>query len=448
MDPLEHNDTNSPAESTPTTPSYRSLEQGEVVDFFSEARPAHLDRLMSDLATLGNFLHYQSQAQRGGLEALADSLRLLQLIEEERLVYGRGIIEIDGLHYRFQAKYGRAPLVDPVGVIRAAQTPNWVTTEGSVKLTDKGVRILGDLFRIVQDWFAFHTRDFVQQNLYLAQREMEKIAAYDDLGFKTDALSRSIFFLRENIADFQKKRHDYILRGTAPERLQALRARYEQLISDIDLRLKAGQLHAEVHRRAIDVRMTAFGVVFEALKDLFAVAAQQTRAAASILSDAAFYDYLVTHLEGDALVAASRATGDVWLPLQLPVAPGQPFARGAVAEVLGDLFVALEPGEMPGEEVEGEEPLEFFISLDKGILNQLPALAAVPLPERLSTVLQTWDDNYERLCGLMAIGHQEQVGVMNFQPEGCLYEDERIIIYEDGTLERLKEVKDERESPL
>lgn len=159
--------------------------------------------------------------------------------------------------------------------------------------------------------------------------------AYDDLGFKTDALSRSIFFLRENIADFQKKRHDYILRGTTPERLQALRARYEQLLSDIDLRLKAGQLHAEVHRRAIDVRMTAFGVVFEALKNLFAVAAQQTRSAASILSDAAFYEYLVTHLEGETLLAAGRATGDVWLPLQLPVAPGQPFARGAVAEALG-----------------------------------------------------------------------------------------------------------------
>ncbi|MCL4299771.1 MAG: hypothetical protein KJ077_28810 [Anaerolineae bacterium] len=430
------NDVSSPSSDQP----YRSLEQGEVVDFFSETRPAQLDRLMSDLATLGNFLHYQSDAQRGGLEALADSLRLLQLIEEERLVYGRGIIEIDGLHYRFQSKYGRAPLVNPAGVIRAAQTPNWVTTEGSVKLTDKGVRILGDLFRILQDWFAFHTRDFVQQNLYLAQREMEKIAAYDDLGFKTDALSRSIFFLRENIADFQKKRHDYILRGTAPERLQAMRARYEQLLNDIDLRSKAGQLHAEVHRRAIDVRMTAFGVVFEALKDLFAVAAQQTRAAASLLSESAFYDYLVANLETQAILATARQAGDLQLPLQLPVAPGQPFARGAVAEVLGDLFVALEPTE-PAFEEDDEETLEFLIVLDEGVLNQLPTLAAVPLPEELSTVLQTWADNYGRLCGLMAIGHQEQVGALAFQADGRSYEDERMVLDEDGTLRRLPEVE-------
>ncbi len=442
MDPIKNEPATPPPESTPAEP-YRSLEQGEEVDFFGESRPGHLDRLMSDLATLGNFLHYQSQNQRGGLEALADSLRLLQLIEEERLVYGRGIIEIDGLHYRFQAKYGRAPLVDPAGVIRAAQTPNWVTTEGSVKLTDKGVRILGDLFRILQDWFAFHTRDFVQQNLYLAQREMEKIAAYDDLGFKTDALSRSIFFLRENIADFQKKRHDYILRGTAPERLQALRARYEQLLGDIDLRLKAGQLHAEVHRRAIDVRMTAFGVVFEALKDLFAVAAQQTRAAASLLSESAFYDYLVANLESEALLNMARESGDLRLPLQLPVVPGQAFARGAVAEILGDLFMPLEADENLFEEDELEEELEFLIALDKGVLNQLPALAAVPLPEQLSAVLKTWDDNYGRLCGLMAIGHQEQVGAMAFRRDGGPYEDERIIIYEDGTLQRLKETTDE-----
>lgn len=426
-----------PAPDVPLT----SLEHGEVIDFFGERRPARLERLMSDLATLGNFLHYQ--AARGSLEHLADALRILQLIEEERLVYGRGIVETDGLHYRFQAKYGRAPLVDANGVIRAALTPNWVTTEDGVKLTDKGVRVLGDLFRMVQDWYAFHTRDFVQQNLYLAQREMEKIQAYDDLGFKTDALSRSIYFLMENIADFQKKRHAYILRGTAPERLKALRARYEQLLSDIDLRLNAGQLRAEVHRRAIEARMTAFSVVFEALKDLFAVAAQQTRASASLISENAFYDYLVTHLEEDDLVQAARSTGDVWLPLKLPCAPGQPFTRGAVAEMLDALFIPLARPEEFEPEDEEELELDFTTLLEDGVLKQLPVLAATPLPNSLSSVLQFWDDAYSKLCGVMAIGHQEQRGALVFRRDGTSYEDERIVIYEDGEVRRLRSNEDE-----
>jgi hypothetical protein len=429
---------------TPDTP-LTSLERGEVIDFFGERRPAHLERLMSDLATLGNFLHYQV-ARGSSFEHLADALRILQLVEEERLVYGRGIVETDGLHYRFQAKYGRVPLVDVNGVIRAALTPNWVTTEDGVKLTDKGVRVLGDLFRMIQDWYAFHTRDFVQQNLYLAQREMEKIQAYDDLGFKTDALSRSIFFLLENIADFQKKRHDYILRGTAPERLKALRARYEQLLADIELRLNAGQLRAEVHRRAIEARMTAFSVVFEALKDLFAVAAQQTRASASLLSENAFYDYLVTHLEADDLVQAARAVGDVWLPLKLPCAPGQPFARGAVAEMMDALFIPVARPEEIELDAEEETELEFLTLLEDGVLNQLPVLAAAPLPDHLSSVLQIWSDTYSQLCGVMAIGHQEQRGALVFRRDGSSYEDDRIVVYEDGVVRRHRADDDENEA--
>ncbi|MEW6398539.1 MAG: hypothetical protein AB1503_05145 [Bacillota bacterium] len=306
-----------------------------VVDVFTQATPEQLDRVMADAADLANFIFSVSGDGKEPLK-LADAIRMLLIVQEEEFATGRGVSSPQGLGRRFAEAYGREPAADPGGVVMTGVRLSLLTRDWSIQLTSKGLRLLGSLHKVLQDWFSYHRASELERTMYLSQRELELEEAYDRLGYRTNAVQRALAYLVRGYEELKRHRDEFIVQGIATEKVRSILDRYDLLADAIRQRQAEGaELGLQAMERIEMARAEAFTVLYDSLAGVVSSVAGKARAESSPISKARFYRWLVEAFSNGELLAVAREAGDLLLPVHLPAPPDWPGLLDSILEVTG-----------------------------------------------------------------------------------------------------------------
>lgn len=399
---------------------------------------------MADAADLANFIFSVSSDGKERLK-LADAIRLLLVVQEEEFATGRGVTSPQGLGRRFVEAYGREPSADPAGVVTTAVRLSLLTRDWSIQLTSKGLRLLGSLHKVLQDWFSYHRAGELERTMYLSQRELELEEAYDRLGYRTSAVQRALAYLVRGYEELKRHRDEFIVQGIATEKVRSILERYDLLVDAIrERRAEGAELGLQAMERIEMARAEAFTVLYDSLAGVVSSVAGKSRAESSPISKARFYRWLVEAFSGDELLTVAREAGDLFLPVQLPAPPDWPGLLDAIIEVTGrapfsEGDVAAGGGPSATEEGTLDELEETF---DPGlqpfveeVLDWLPEKGR-DLESHLLQRHPGWED---KLLVTVALAEVYTRRWADFSPTGQPYEQGRVRVSTDAWAHRRRE---------
>lgn len=324
--------------------------QARKLDFLSPDDPRALAMAAHDLADLASFAHSVSDnGQNPG--KLIDAVKMLVLLQEEEFNTGGGVGGYIGLQNRFIERWGIAPACDPIGFLNTAYRLSLINRDVTVQLTTKGSRLLGSMHRLLDDWYAFHTKSDLEQLLFQSEREVELMESYEDKGYETRSLARALSFLERAYKDISSRTYEMIASGIALDQVQTMLKRYDFLLDSISKHRNEGfEPTLPILERVENAKAGALATAFNTMTGVLSHSTGRALSEMNPISRPRFYGWLREVFGSGKLLQMAADAGDVTLPVYLAGYPSFDQLGEFVEEFVGRSVAA------PAERADLSEP--------------------------------------------------------------------------------------------
>lgn len=337
---------------------------------------------LSDFVSLsGVMTEFSSADFWRDTERVLETLRLLDLILQATLYKGEWQLrDDDAIVHRYNRLYGQAPLLNVKHFLNVCRKYNWITSTKNppLRLQSTGKRMIGHLFRIANDAFAYHLQPEDQQALYQAIRDAKLGEAYEDEGIGGgEVLASMISNLEDASEELELSIQRYIYEGKGIQKVKEIGSLLDQVKNRLETRFEKSaelipdnqlQLLSErAHRAFADAHSVSYPVLGQtAISSLRRQEKRITHIDVNqflrYLSDCAQLEFrdiddrvglidLMVPLDGEA----DDGLG-IWWPQELPM----PLSENLIDKGLNELerVIRLEPIHPTdvGEEMEFTEP--------------------------------------------------------------------------------------------
>lgn len=418
-----------------------AMVHSQRLDFLSQEDPKALVQAAHDLSDLASFAHSVSDNGQNP-DKLIDAIKMLVILQDEEYNMAGGVCGHIGLQNRFLERWGRAPVCDPTGFLNTAYRLSLVNRDVTVRLTTKGSRLLGSIYRLLDDWYAFHMKSDLEQLLFQSEREIELMDAYEAKGYEAHSWLRALGFLEKAYKDISSKVYDLIASGAALDQVRAMLNRYDFLLDAINQRRKEGfEPTLPILERVERAKAGALSTAFDTMAGILSHTTGRALSEMNPINRPRFYDWL-REVFGTAKVAQMAVeAGDVSLPVYLPGYPSfdqlSEFAQeflgrsAATPEWPAEHVEATYSEEGDFEQYEGEFDEDFLEYVDL-VLSRLQADRRV----KESSIVSERESWGSALMTAAAAGEVVTKGIADGQFVDEEYEDERIRMIGDISLAR------------
>ncbi|MBP1933227.1 hypothetical protein [Ammoniphilus resinae] len=198
---------------------------------------------LSDFVSLsGVMTEFSSADFWRDTDRVLETLRLLDLILQATLYKGEWQLrDDDAIIHRYNRLYGQAPLLNVKHFLNVCRKYNWVTSAKNppLRLQPTGKRMIGHLFRIANDAFAYHLQPEDQQALYQAIRDAKLGEAYEDEGIGGgEVLASMISNLEDASEELELSIQRYIYEGKGIQKVQEIGGLLDQVKDRLETRFE------------------------------------------------------------------------------------------------------------------------------------------------------------------------------------------------------------------
>jgi hypothetical protein len=198
---------------------------------------------LSDFVSLsGVMTEFSSADFWRDTERVLETLRLLDLILQATLYKGEWQLrDDDAIAHRYNRLYGQAPLLNVKHFLNVCRKYNWITSTKNppLRLQSTGKRMIGHLFRIANDAFAYHLQPEDQQALYQAIRDAKLGEAYEDEGIGGgEVLASMISNLEDASGELELSIQRYIYEGKGIQKVKEIGSLLDQVKNRLETRFE------------------------------------------------------------------------------------------------------------------------------------------------------------------------------------------------------------------
>jgi len=362
---------------------------------------------------------------------------MLVLIQEEEINTGRGVGGPTGLENRFKEHWGRSPACDPAGFLVTAYRLSLVNRDLTAQLTTKGSRLLGSMYRLLDDWYVFHTKSDLEQLLFQSEREVELMDSYEAKGYETRAVARALSFLEKAYQEISLRTNEMITSGIAIDQIQTMLGRYDFLLESIRKHRNEGfEPTLPVVERVEKAKAGALSTAYNTMAGVLSHSTGRALSEMNPISRSLFYNWLRGVFASGKLMDMAAEAGDVTLPVYLQGYPsydqlgefadeflGRRVEAPSEREDLGDPTLS-EEGDF--ERYQGEFDEDFGQYVDS-VLSRLQTGRKV----KESTILRNEDSWGDLIMTAAATGEVVTKGLAFGEPSDDVYEDARFAMIGD-----------------
>lgn len=223
-----------------------------------------------------------------------------------------GIVGPEELVYRYEKEYGVGPEIDIPRLIRLCRKFNWVVdaSNGCLRLTADGKRMILSLFRLANDSLDFHLTPSEMKYLYLARRDIELASVYEDKGIgEHDTLSSIVSNLEDAVQDIEWQGDMYIHEGYGLEKYEGVYVLLKILEKEIEDRYNQRKIGGSfidednrlqnLHSRSFLAFQKAFRVLAPFLGDIGYASQFGMQRKVQLIDRDGFLEYLVHVFSGE-----------------------------------------------------------------------------------------------------------------------------------------------------
>ncbi|RKD25950.1 hypothetical protein BEP19_03225 [Ammoniphilus oxalaticus] len=249
------------------------IEEQELIHILRSQMNESLRAALSDFVSLsGVMTEFSSADFWRDTERVLETLRLLDLVLQATLYKGEWQLRDDNaIVHRYNRLYEQYPRLDVTQFLNVCRKYNWITSAKNppLRLQSTGKRMIGHLFRIANDAFAYHLQPEDQQALYQAIRDAKLGEAYEDEGIGGGEVLASMISNLEDVSEqLELNIQRYIYEGKGNQKVQEIDSILDQVKEHLEARFEKSadlipdnrlqNLSERAHRAFADAHRVAY----------------------------------------------------------------------------------------------------------------------------------------------------------------------------------------------